>query len=560
VFGGLLVDYTRDGHQDAVLSVVEFDNRGIVVASHIALYAGDGRGRFAVAVELARVAGDWVRELRAGDVDGDGDLDIVFLGSGSVHVLRPTGSGMVTATYAVDGFANWFELADMNRDWALDMLIAHGDVVTAFDGNGRGGFAARVVVQRPVYQFALGDLNHDGWLDLATNDSTLYGYAITTMPGEPGGTFGAAVEYPIAPRFDAITGVTLGDFTHDGHLDAFAWSGTLLAGNGDGSFGGPAAFSVHRRGLIALDWNRDGLLDLVGGGQAIVNERRDVNRAPVADAGPDRTYTYREHLDASLYAGGSYDPDLHRLTYDWRDAAGTPVPVDEDEVFGFFPPRTPGTHVFTLTVRDGRGGEVTDTVRITVLPEPEIVIHAGVTGTATGRWMTTDDATAASGRRLFYPNSGAPKSSAPAAAPADAVDIYFAADPTQTYKVWVRLKAENNNWANDSIWLQFSEAVDSSGRAAYRIGTTTGMAVNLEECSGCGISGWGWEDDGWGARNVNGGVLRFPEGGYQRIRIQVREDGVSLDQIVLSAERYRTTRPGTAKGDTTILTETPPSR
>ena len=86
------------------------------------------------------------------------------------------------------------------------------------------------------------------------------------------------------------------------------------------------------------------------------------------------------------------------------------------------------------------------------------------------------------------------------------------------------------------------------------------MPVNLEECSGCGISGWGWEDDGWGARNVNGGVLRFPEGGYQRIRIQVREDGVSLDQIVLSAERYRTTRPGTAKGDTTILVATPPSR
>ena len=55
---------------------------------------------------------------------------------------------------------------------------------------------------------------------------------------------------------------------------------------------------------------------------------------------------------------------------------------------------------------------------------------------------------------------------------------------------------------------------------------------------------------------MNGGVLRFPEGGYQSIRIQVREDGVSIDQIVLSAERYRTVRPGPAKGDTTILPET----
>ena len=41
----------------------------------------------------------------------------------------------------------------------------------------------------------------------------------------------------------------------------------------------------------------------------------------------------------------------------------------------------------------------------------------------------------------------------------------------------------------------------------------------------------------------------------KRLRIQVREDGVSIDQIVLSAVKYRTTRPGTAKNDTLILEE-----
>jgi hypothetical protein len=33
----------------------------------------------------------------------------------------------------------------------------------------------------------------------------------------------------------------------------------------------------------------------------------------------------------------------------------------------------------------------------------------------------------------------------------------------------------------------------------------------------------------------------------------VREDGVSVDQIVLSAVKYRTSRPGTAKNDTVIV-------
>ena len=42
------------------------------------------------------------------------------------------------------------------------------------------------------------------------------------------------------------------------------------------------------------------------------------------------------------------------------------------------------------------------------------------------------------------------------------------------------------------------------------------------------------------------------EGGGQ-IVIETREDGVSIDQIVLSSEKYLTTRPGTSKNDTTIL-------
>jgi hypothetical protein len=35
--------------------------------------------------------------------------------------------------------------------------------------------------------------------------------------------------------------------------------------------------------------------------------------------------------------------------------------------------------------------------------------------------------------------------------------------------------------------------------------------------------------------------------------IQTREDGVSIDQVVLSSEKYLTTRPGKSKNDTTIL-------
>jgi hypothetical protein len=136
--------------------------------------------------------------------------------------------------------------------------------------------------------------------------------------------------------------------------------------------------------------------------------------------------------------------------------------------------------------------------------------------------------------------------------PANRVDLGFVADPTQTYKLWVRLKADANHWSNDSVWVQFTNSTDVDGRAAYRIGTTSGLAINLEECLQCGVSGWGWGDDGWGAPNVNGVMLRF-SAGFQSMTIQTREDGVSIDQVVLSSNKYATTSPGPAKNDATIL-------
>jgi hypothetical protein len=56
---------------------------------------------------------------------------------------------------------------------------------------------------------------------------------------------------------------------------------------------------------------------------------------------------------------------------------------------------------------------------------------------------------------------------------------------------------------------------------------------------------------------VSSVLLRFssPIGAF--IRIQTREDGVMIDQVVLSSNKYKTRRPGAAKNDTLILGRTP---
>ena len=87
---------------------------------------------------------------------------------------------------------------------------------------------------------------------------------------------------------------------------------------------------------------------------------------------------------------------------------------------------------------------------------------------------------------------------------------------------------------------------------AASIGSTSAAEVNLEDCSGCGIAGWGWQDNGWGV-NVMGPLVYFGSTGPQTLRVQTREDGFAIDQIVLSPAQFLDASPGALKNDTRIL-------
>ena len=184
------------------------------------------------------------------------------------------------------------------------------------------------------------------------------------------------------------------------------------------------------------------------------------------------------------------------------------------------------------------------------------MIHAASYAGLAGAWSVENDATAAGGRRLYNPNAGAAKITTPLASPASYVDLAFNAEAGRPYRLWIRGRAERDHYANDSVHVQFSGSVDRGGSAVYRIGTAEATAFNLEACSGCGLSGWGWEDNGWGS-GVLGPEIYFATTGPQRLRIQPREDGLSIDQIVLSPGRYLTTPPGAARNDSTILPPSP---
>ena len=180
----------------------------------------------------------------------------------------------------------------------------------------------------------------------------------------------------------------------------------------------------------------------------------------------------------------------------------------------------------------------------------DVVLYAAHAPVHTGAWTLVSDSTAAGGARMATTDAGVKL--AASADPASYFELTFDAASGVPYRLWIRGKAQNNSWANDSVSVQFDRSVTSGGTAQYRIGTTSATTVTIEDCSGCGLQGWGWNDNATGV-GVLGPEIYFSASGTQRIRLQLREDGFSIDQIVLSRGPYLNVAPGATKNDGTIL-------
>jgi hypothetical protein len=188
-------------------------------------------------------------------------------------------------------------------------------------------------------------------------------------------------------------------------------------------------------------------------------------------------------------------------------------------------------------------------------PTAEIVLYAS-DAVRVGNYLLTSDPSAAGGLRLDNPDAGAPKLSSALTNPGTYVELQFTAQAGLAYRLWIRGKAQDDSPYNDSIFVQFNDSVDGQGVAQSRIGTTSSEVINLEDCFACGLSGWGWQDNGWGV-GVLGPLVYFANTGTHTLRIQAREDGLSVDQIVLSPKNYLTTAPGAVTNDATILAKSP---
>ena len=184
-----------------------------------------------------------------------------------------------------------------------------------------------------------------------------------------------------------------------------------------------------------------------------------------------------------------------------------------------------------------------------------IVLYSSDVVTIRGNWSVTSNSAAAGGQLLQSIDAGWSAVSAALPSPADYFEASITAPAGVPYHVWLRLRATADSKYNDSVWVQFSDAVDPVSNRLYPIASSSGLLVNLEPCNSCGVVGWGWQDRGYWQQPA--AVVQFASSGSHTIRVQTREDGVQIDQIVLSPSAYLNAAPGAVTNDATIVPKPP---
>lgn len=223
--GRVMVTGDLDGDGD--LDVIGVNSNG---SNSVSL--NDGLGSFTAATGFA--SADSPLDASLGDVDGDGDLDLVTIvrrarpGSPGGTVYLNNGSGSFTAgpTLALDSEA--FRLGDVDGDGDLDLLATnYGSTVSIRLNDGLGNFiapaiGAEVTVGINPGPIALGDLDGDGDLDFVTCDTGQSGVgSVSVMLNDGTGIFAPPATNPIpVTNTNVISDRTeLCDIDGDGDLD-----------------------------------------------------------------------------------------------------------------------------------------------------------------------------------------------------------------------------------------------------------------------------------------------------------------------------------------------------
>ena len=293
-----LGDLDGDGDLDLITGNYNQVNR---------VYLGNGSGAFAAGSDVQTGTTNKTNSTSLGDLDGDGDLDLITGNYNQVNrVYLGNGSGAFAAGSDVQtGTTNGTRstsLGDLDGDGDLDLITGnYNQVNRVYLGNGSGAFAAGSDVQtgttNATYSTSLGDLDGDGDLDLITGNNAQVNRVYL---GNGSGAFAAGSDVETGTTNNTRS-ISLGDLDGDGDLDLITGNNAqvnrVYLGNGSGAFAaGSDVETGTTNGTLSTslgDLDGDGDLDLITGNNA------QVNRVYLNSGNKDGTLTASATLDES---------------------------------------------------------------------------------------------------------------------------------------------------------------------------------------------------------------------------------------------------------------------
>jgi len=236
---GRLLDVDGDGDLDALIANENPFAPGELAGGQDRLYVNDGTGHFTdqTATRLPAI-NDQTGGFATGDIDGDGDADVIVLNRGQDRVFVNDGAGGFSDQTAArlpttSDTSRAGALADLDDDGDLDLLVANsrGELPRRYTNDGAGVFTEVAFATTTDYphetltSVEVGDVDLDGDLDVVLGNAGAFlsGHGFTggqsLLFRNDHGKLKDRTAHTLPALLLPSTDTALGDVDGDGDLD-----------------------------------------------------------------------------------------------------------------------------------------------------------------------------------------------------------------------------------------------------------------------------------------------------------------------------------------------------